>query len=123
MDKYFEVLESSNSRYKFMLFCTSYHSSLNNLKNVEYQIRKIHPYECKMVFDLLLKGVSNSERFIEASFDGKDFIPGSFRLVKVNKKDSLRKLIVSFLNDHRQILEASVLNSVQKKMISKGLVI
>jgi hypothetical protein len=76
-----------------------------------------------IVFDMLLNMGNTSERFLEARFDGDSIDKSSLRYVSIGKKDELRSVTANHLMVNPCFYDNSVLNSLQIKMLTKGIVI
>ncbi|MGG3990066.1 type II toxin-antitoxin system RnlB family antitoxin [Bacillus smithii] len=123
--KNFDLERLENSDYKFMVYSTSFETPFSSLEEITEQLRQRNngTSNCKVIFDLLLSIGNTSERFVEARFDGESFDRSSFKYIKLNKKHYLRMKSRDFYSKHLFLLENSVLNSTQIKLLSKGICI
>lgn len=115
----YELLDINYGEYKYLVISTSLETPLTHLNDIAAQF-SCQTNDFKVVFDLLLSMGNNSERFIEAQYDGDTKHIGFFNVVKVDKKNTLRKITSEYYKDNACFLENSVLNSQQKKLLSKG---
>jgi hypothetical protein len=81
-----------------------------------------------LIDNLLARGNSEDERYIEfvIDCDKKDIASNSFgsdtfRFYKEHKNNELRKFCAGFYKNYPEYIESSILTSVQKRMILKGL--
>lgn len=117
----FEKIEYDE--YKIMIFSTSYETPLRDITEISMELRNYIPPKAKVVFDLLLNMGNNKERYAEAYFDGNEFNKSSFRYITVDKKSEIRKFSCSYFMKNPDLLDNSILNSIQKKMLIKGITI
>ncbi|MGI1691689.1 type II toxin-antitoxin system RnlB family antitoxin [Thermoanaerobacter uzonensis] len=74
----------------------------------------------EIIIDSLLYNGNSNERFISAYFCGNQFKKGSFKFIKIDRGDILRTLTSEFLRSNYKLVEYSILNSFQKKLLLKG---
>ncbi|GFZ87311.1 hypothetical protein GCM10008018_36930 [Paenibacillus marchantiophytorum] len=117
--KNYDVLEIDNNEYKFFVISTSYETPLSYLTSINQEL--LPNYSCKVIFDFLLCSGNSSDRFYEAYFDGHEVKKSSFKNLKVEKKDDLRKISSAYLMEHKDYLNNSVLSSIQINMLSRGI--
>jgi hypothetical protein len=121
--KGYELLTVNYNEYKFLVLSTSFETPLNHINEITTELSENGSNDYKVIFDMLLSIGNTSERFVEAKFDGDKLNQSSFNYIHVNKKDDLRKISTQFLKENCYLLDNSVLNSYQKKMVSKGITI
>ncbi|WP_017825439.1 type II toxin-antitoxin system RnlB family antitoxin [Clostridium botulinum] len=114
------VLREEN---KCIIFSTTYVSPLDFIKDIENELRNVINYSVEVVFDLLLSSGNSQERFGRINYTGNEFDMKSFQFINVPKKNDLRKVAVSYYKDKDENLDNSILTSMQKKMIKKGIAI
>ncbi|WP_291560738.1 MULTISPECIES: type II toxin-antitoxin system RnlB family antitoxin [unclassified Clostridium] len=90
---------------------------LNNIEN-DLRIKKI---KGRILIDCLLYTGNSKDRFIEAYFNGTKFEDDSIKIVEVERGNKFRKITSDFLREEVEILDYSILTTVQKKLILKGL--
>lgn len=117
------VLKLENNDYAAMIISKSHETPFIYLEEIVTELKNQNIGNAKVIFDMLLCRGNSSERYTEAIFDGEVFLKSSFQFIKVNKKDILRHLAHDFYNSHIDILDNSILTSLQIKMIKKGIVI
>ncbi|WP_379142558.1 type II toxin-antitoxin system RnlB family antitoxin [Paenibacillus sp. sgz500992] len=122
MMKGYELLQLSCDDFEYLVLSTSFETPLTYLMDITTELNsKSNMSNFKVVFDLLLSMGNNSERFIEAFYDGEQKNIDLFNVLKIDKKNDLRKISCEYLKQNSIFLDNSVLNSQQKKMISMGI--
>lgn len=121
--KEYNILKINNQDYKVIIFSNSYETPLSYLEDISSELKNQSVPNCKVIFDMLLCRGNTTERYTEAIFNGKEFIKSSFKYVKIDKKNEIRKIAIDFINSNISILNNSILTSLQIKMISKGIII
>lgn len=119
----FEVISLEKTEYDFVVFSKSIESPLHNIPAICSAIKEQYPYECKIMFDMLLSIGNTSDRFVEAKFDGECIIVETITSKKIAKKSDLRQIGLNYLLNNDAILERSILTSVQKKLLKRGIAI
>lgn len=119
----YNILKVNNEDYKVIIFSKSYETPLLYLEDISNELKAQNLSSCKVVFDMLLCRGNTSERYTEAIFDGEQFVNSSFKYIKVDKKNELRKIGLDFFKSNISILDNSILTSLQIKMINKGIAI
>lgn len=75
----------------------------------------------KILLDTLLHSGNTSSRFIELEYDKGHLDFKQLKSVKLDRKDDLRVRTNKVLSQHPDVIEKSILNSAQKKLILRGL--
>lgn len=120
----YKIIQTTDEKYSFIVFSESYETPLMYLDKISQELKEYNKADIKVIFDMLLNMGNTPQRFAEATFDGGSFIESTFNYFEVSKKDKLRSIGTEFLRSNIDILnDSSVLNSVQKRMIKKGMVI
>lgn len=114
------VLSEEN---RCIIFSTTYVSPLDYIRDIENELRSIVNYSVEVVFDFLLSSGNCQERFGRINYTGSEFDMRSFQFINVPKKNDLRKVSANYYKDKEENLENSILTSIQKKMIKKGIAI
>ncbi|KEQ25186.1 type II toxin-antitoxin system RnlB family antitoxin [Paenibacillus tyrfis] len=120
--KTYDLVQIENKEYPYFVISTSYETPLTQLSQLTQEL-SAYQNAFKIVFDFLLCSGNSSDRFYEAFFDGKELIKTSFKNLNLDKKNELRKFSCDYFRNHKDYLENSVLNTYQKKMLEKGIVI
>ena len=121
--KRYDIKKIEYNEYKVIIFSTSYETPLQDINEISKELCSNIQPKAKVIFDLLLNMGNNSERFAEAFFDGFEFAKTSFKYIDVDKKSEIRKLSSTYFKSNSDLLDNSILSSVQKKMLVKGMTI
>ena len=121
--KKYNILKINNENYKIIIFSNSYETPFLYLENIIEELKEQNLSACKVIFDMLLCRGNTTERYTEAIFNGEQFVDSSFKYVKIDKKSELRKIALNIIESNSLVLDNSVLTSLQKKMINKGIAI
>lgn len=108
---------------KYIVFSTSYVSPLEFIKDIEIELSKLVNYKIEIIFDLLLSSGNSSKRFAKINYDGKHLDRKSFKFISIDKKDNLRKVSADHYKYKGELVEQSILSSIQKKLITNGIAI
>lgn len=118
----YEIIRLNQSKYECLFVTTSFQDPFKSIHSIESGLK-----ECKVegyvLFDLLAQIGDNSERFMDAYFNGECFDISSFQFVDISKKSSFRKMTMDYFHEHLFILEDTILTNLQKKMIANGIAI
>ncbi len=101
----------------YIVFSISEIKPYEELNQLEHELSN-KKFEGNVIFDLLLSNGNNSNRFMEALFDGKKLKRSSFNIINVDKK--IKRKSVNFYKLHLHLIENSILSSSQKFLIKKG---
>lgn len=117
--KLFETVVLSGNKYAALIIGTSCEAPSKYLKEIasELQAKQV---KGTIILDMLLHSGNSDERFISVDFDGEKFDDCTFKFIKVEKNNDTRKLSATYFQDYPEIVEYSILNSIQKKLILKG---
>lgn len=118
--KTYAIQKLHNSIYPFVVLSTSYQNPLDEIKAIEEELKD--NYKGKIVFDLLLSNGLSSNRFLEAEFDGDQFIISTFKPVEIIDI-LIKQTLTDFYRSNIQYVESSVLPKSQKFLLKKGNVI
>jgi hypothetical protein len=121
--KRYDLVEIQSDDYQYFIFSTCAETPFASLNEITTELQEHREAGIKVIFDMLMNLGNSSDRYVEAYFNGTDFEKESFNNVKVNKSSTLREISCFYYRSHPQILNKSILNSMQKNMISKGLAI
>ena len=112
--KAYDIIEFK-SDYNYVVLATSYINPIDELENIEDEL-KAKGYSGKILFDLLLCNGMNSSRFVEIKFEGERFDLSSSITIK-NPNNSIKEGIHQYLKDKPALLENSVLPKAQRYII------
>ena len=117
MDKY-NIIDLENSDYDILVIMYTANSPMDILSLI-YDDLKSRKSTCKILIDEILHVGNTEKRFISLDFN-KDEQFSNIKFVNVNKGDVIRKISCKYLNDNN-LIEYSILSSIQKRMMSKGI--
>ncbi|MCK4260789.1 MAG: type II toxin-antitoxin system RnlB family antitoxin [Halanaerobiales bacterium] len=117
----YEIKRVNYENFSFIVFSQTYETPFSCLKEISKELLSYNAVKCKIVFDMLLNMGNTSERFVEAYFNGDEFEKTSFKCININKKNQLRRISCNYYKENKEMLEYSILNSAQKKMLSRGI--
>ena len=106
---------------RYIVFSTSYISPLKFIDEIELELSNQVFDEIEVLFDLLLRSGNDKERYGVAVYKEKKFDRSSFKYIKVEKSSPIRRISANYYKEKTSYVENSILNSVQKKMICKGI--
>lgn len=118
--KTYEILKVHNPAYSYLILSTSYLSPLDDIDDIEYDLKETS--KVKVLFDMLLTNGISSNRFIEAEFNGGKFEISSFRPLQAVDL-SLKTESLNFYRDNSYLLDDSILPRSHQFLIKKGRVI
>ncbi|WP_405316143.1 type II toxin-antitoxin system RnlB family antitoxin [Faecalibacillus faecis] len=121
--KDYKIVSIDYSEYKVMIFSEEIEHPLSNIKEIEKDLENMNLKNYKVIFDMILCRGNTKYRFIECIFDGHYLQENSMEVLTVNKKHDIRKISTKFLSNNRELVENSILTSVQQRMILKGIAI
>jgi len=104
---YLIILNKSNSPYNYIC---SIAQSLN------FRVNK-----SKVLVDQILHVGNTDKRYMEYSLNGDMLTEGKF--VKIAKNSIYRKISCEYFKGKSEIMEGSILTSIQQRMINKGIAI
>ncbi len=107
------------SDYSALVILCNSDSPLQYLEDIATDLRD-NLIEGNILIDQILHSGNNEERFIECKFDQGMFTRNSFKFVRIPKDSEFRKKTCNFLSE-TSLIEYSILSSIQKKMINKGI--
>lgn len=117
MDSY--VIEKFDGNYSYIIVNLSY-------MGIHFDMLELDIYDKlngkgKILVDNFLHSGNNSDRFIEFEFDNGSMLRNTFKFIPIKKDSAIRRKCSSLLLRYPEAIENSILNSVQKDMLLKGL--
>lgn len=111
------------SVYSYLILSTSYFNPLDDLDQLEEELRASlgDKFLGKILFDLLLSNGNSSNRFIEATFNGKELDYSSFK-VPSDVDLQIKKLSSSYYSNNELLKDSAVVSDSFKFLLKKGLV-
>ena len=113
----YKIEEVNDFKYKLIIFSTDYISPIENLTNIEDNL-KSKKYSGNIIFDLLLTNGNSCNRFIEAFFDGEKFDRRSFS-VATKLSYEINRVSSEFYYNNLFVVENSRLSNPIKFLIKK----
>lgn len=81
------------------------------------------PYSnCKIIIDQILHIGNNSERFIYLEINHSEVSKSSIKFIQIPKNDKIRELSRDVLISY-DLIDFSILTTIQKNMLNKGIAI
>lgn len=118
----YEIIELENSEYNSLVIMCNANSPINYLSSIYNELKKKN-VNGKILVDEILHVGNTCKRFISFEFDNNlslDDIKMNF--VNIKKDNELRKISCDYLRQN-DLLEYSILSSIQKRMIGRGITI
>lgn len=106
-------------KYNILVVETSSESPIKLINMISDDLIK-NKIEGKIIIDSLLYNGGNKERFISAIFINGKFDIDSFEFVKIERGDPIRKITSEYLRQNKELIEYSILNTIQKRLILSG---
>lgn len=119
--KEFNILSLYNNEYSALITMCISESPLNYLLDIEEELKEKKLYG-NMIIDQILHSGNNEERFLTFYFDkdvNKQLI---LKFVSIPKTTNVRRIACENLMN-LDLLNYSILSSIQRRMIEKGIVI
>lgn len=120
----FCVVRSDFEEYRFVVYSIKGENILSYLSNIEEDIQasNLREESFLVLFDTLLYSNNSQKRFLSAKYKEDGFDKNSFEFINVPKKDYLREQSLNFfISNSKYIENSTMLNSIQKKIILKGI--
>jgi hypothetical protein len=114
------VIENLNdSSYSALLTTLSSDSPINTIRNFETE----NEFECagKLLIDNILHSGNNSDRFIELLCENGKINYNSLNFIQIERKNELRIKANNTLRKYPHIINNSILNNSQKKLLLNGI--
>lgn len=112
-----EILNDSS--YFALLTALSSDSPIYTIKKFEVE----NVFECtgRVLVDSILHSGNNSDRFIELICDNGKINFNSFNFVQIERKNELRIKANNTLRKYPEVINNSILNNSQKKLLLHGI--
>lgn len=123
IESHYKMQKLNISPYDYIIFGKSFYSSTDYIKHITDSVKERDRDTMVFLFDNLLNQGNNEERYIKIIWNYKEDEIKEMNWVNISKKDEIRKISLEYYKDQKELIENSILNSVQKKMILKGIVI
>lgn len=113
-----KVAETFPEGFEYIAFSQSYMSELSQILHLSDKLKG--KFKGNVLIDTVAKQGQSSGRLVTVYFDGENFDLKSFDYQKSASRPLCRYL-TDYYRSHPDVLEATVLNSVQVKMIRAGI--
>lgn len=113
----YRIQEINDFKYRAIIFSTDYISPIEELSEIENELRE-NKYMGTIIFDLLLINGNSENRFIEAFFDGMSFDRKSFKIAD-KLPCMINDLSSEFYYNNLYLVENSRLSNPIKFLIKK----
>ncbi|WP_195938459.1 type II toxin-antitoxin system RnlB family antitoxin [Romboutsia sp. 1001713B170131_170501_G6] len=113
----YEIAKTKDIEYSSIIFSTDCSNPIDDLTNIEKDLRH-EGYIGKVIFDLLLVNGNCNNRFIEAFFNGQKFDRQSFKNHNLISQE-LKAIITDFYYINSGIVENSRLSKPIKFLIKR----
>lgn len=131
MDKYTKFMDNyiikklEHTKYAVIIIPTSHINPLSSIENITEIIKSyINSTSFNstsfVLFDYLLSRGNDATRFMEILFN-QSFLIGSITSVGFNIHHPIRKIVIDMVKLNPKILDNSILNRQQKKLIISGI--
>ncbi len=120
MTKDFEVIVlKENPEYKYLVVLCKSKSPYEYLDSIAHNLNS-QTGDCKILIDEILHVGNTDKRYMEFSLKDGRLVNG--KIVRIPKSSDYRSLSCAFLKNN-EVMEGSIISSVQYRMINKGIVI
>lgn len=121
--KDYKIVSINYEDYDVIIYSEAQRHPLANIEEIEQDLRNLNLKVHKVLFDMILARGNTTDRFMKCYFNGESLEKSSIEVLNINKKHYIRKLTANYLVDNKELVEKSILTSIQKKMILKGIAI
>ncbi len=113
------IIELSNEFKYSACVVLQTHLSLHEIKPVlEHQLTEL---QGKIVLDTLFHSGNVEDRFIEVEIKNGQINWSTVKVASIGKHNEIRSLVARHIKDNLELINSSILSSIQKKLISKGI--
>ncbi|MDF2503865.1 type II toxin-antitoxin system RnlB family antitoxin [Clostridium sp.] len=124
IESHYNIQKLDNMQYDYIIFSKSIETVTDYLEHI---IETIKEDKFTLIIDNLLhNGASSDSRYIEIKWNKSKSINENYKNVKfaeISKNSIFRELSTEYYKNNKNLIEHSILTSIQKKMILKGIVI
>lgn len=114
---YFKIFKLKNEKYDYLAIAKNYESSLSSIAEIEKYIKQ---EQAKILFDLLVKNGTSSNRFIEYEYQKGRLNQNNFTVVPV-VSDNIKAITSKFLQNNQMLIDSSVLPKSLKYILKNHL--
>lgn len=119
MDKAYKIIPLENQEYAYLIILCNANSPYDYINDILKELDGKSSE--KVLIDQMLHVGNNEKRFITFKCDDQNSVLEK-RFVRIKKDSPLRRTSCEFFRGN-EIIENSILSSIQKRMIKKGIVI
>ena len=119
MDKAYKIVPLENQEYAYLIILCNANSPYDYINDILKELDSKSSE--KVLIDQMLHVGNNEKRFITFKCDGQNSVSEK-QFVRIKKDSPLRRTSCEFFRGN-EVIENSILSSVQKRMIKKGIVI
>lgn len=117
--KNYNLLKVDNEKFSMLVVMQTYEAPFQYLDDISDYLKE-ERYNGYVLIDELLHSGNNEERFISGYFDGKKFDLNTFSFERIARQDLIREYSDKILSGDPDIINYSILNNVQKKLLNSG---
>lgn len=110
---------NSDTEYVYLVVMCTANSPYDYLDSISIDLGKIN-FSGKVLLDQMMHTGNTEKRFIKFDFDKHNLLNGEY--VNIKKDSSYRKTVCEYLQNSNY-LDGSILTSIQRRMIQKGITI
>lgn len=118
MNKFYVTELISDTKFNSLLLLTNSDAPLTPVSDIEKAISKLD--NGRILIDQILHSGNTDERFISLDVEGGKVNQSSIAFYQVPKGNNIRDVSRKILCDYN-LIEFSILSSIQKKMLEKGI--
>ena len=118
--KLYEILDINDIEYKNLIIICNANSPLEYLEDICSDLTKRN-IEGKILIDEILHVGNNDKRFIEFMFKPNiQYSEINLKFINIKKDNALRRISCNYIKENK-LTQYSILTSIQKRMIDKGM--
>lgn len=116
----FNVIELNEDQYDTCVIVQTHESLYELEKELTSLVNMLHSNK-KILFDTLFHTGNSNDRFIEFELSNGEIDWETAQVAHIKKQDSIRSVIANRIKEDSELINSSILSSVQKQMILKGI--
>lgn len=123
IESYYDIQKLNGLSYDYIVFNRSIDSATHYIKHIADNVKEENKDIIIFLFDNLLRQGNEEGRYIKVIWSYKEDDIIEMNLARISKKDEIRKTSMEYFKEQKELIEYSILNSAQKKLILKGVAI